>query len=212
MLEGIRILIIGASHLATPGYLITGLHDQLQAKGAQVHSIGVCGVTPSAWVSETQGLCGSAERKGKSPPRLSILRAAHTTPVRTLIAQDQPQWVIVVMGDTLAGYKEGNFSRQWAWTEVQQLTSQLEQSQTRCIWVGPPWGNDGGALQKSNQRVKQVSDFLAEHVAPCRYINSLAMSRPGQWATADGQHFYDDGYRAWSTAITREVLQIVNSR
>lgn len=87
ILEGVRILVLGASHLATPGYLITGLHDQLTNYGAKVHSLGVCGVTPSAWLQETPSLCGSAERLGKSPPRLKLARAAHTVALQALVKQ-----------------------------------------------------------------------------------------------------------------------------
>lgn len=115
------------------------------------------------------------------------------------------------MGDTLAGYREGNFSKPWALREVHQLTEAINYLNVRCIWVGPPWGSNGGSLKKSDQRVQQVSDFLAEHVAPCRYINSLSMSRPGQWPTVDGQHFFEDGYRAWSKAISRDVLGIIKA-
>ena len=50
ILTNLTILIIGASHLAKPGYLITSLHDELQNQGAKVHSIGVCGVEPSEWL------------------------------------------------------------------------------------------------------------------------------------------------------------------
>jgi hypothetical protein len=208
MLSGLSILIIGSSHMATPGYLITGLHDSLQKQGAQVHSLGVCGITPSAWLVETWGECGGAERVGKGPLRLSVKRAAKTTPLDQLLQSDRPQLVIVVMGDTLAGYGEPYFPKQWASTEVHRLTRVLIQSNVRCLWVGPAWGDDGGVLDKTNARVRQVSDFLAANVQPCTYVNSLLMSRPGQWPTTDGQHFTDAGYRAWGDAIARAVLQL----
>lgn len=209
MLSGLKILIIGSSHLATPGYLITSLHDSLQAQGAQVHSIGVCGVTPSAWLQETHGDCGGAERVGKGPLKISVGNAAKTTPIEQLLAKEQPQLVLVVMGDTLGGYAEPFFNKQWASTEVRKLTRTFAQTNTRCVWVGPAWGEDGGVLGKTNARAKLVAAFLAVNVEPCVWLNSLAMSKPGAWSTSDGQHFNPAGYKAWGTAIARALGPIV---
>lgn len=209
MLSGISILIIGSSHLATPGSLITSLHDSLQAQGAKVHSLGVCGITPVAWLSETHGECGGAERVGKGPLKLSVNRAAKTVALTSLLETGRPQLVLVVMGDTLAGYSESYFPKQWASTEVRRLTSALANSGVRCMWVGPAWGKDGGILDKTDARVKQVSDFLAVNVQPCSYINSLQMARPGEWRTLDGQHFNEAGYKAWGIGITRAVQRLL---
>ena len=52
-----------------------------------------------------------------------------------------------------------------------------------------------------------TSKFLAANVAPCSYIDSLAFSKPGQWATIDGQHMTATGYRTWSNEINKALLQ-----
>ena len=81
LLAGLSILIIGDSHMATPNYLIGGLHDDLIRKGANVHSIGICGANASDWLKASPGgACGAAERRGKAPA--VILRGkASTTPI-----------------------------------------------------------------------------------------------------------------------------------
>ena len=208
MLSGIKVLIIGASHLATPGYLIDSLHDGLQNQGATVHSIGVCGSTPAAWTSEVHGECGSAERIGNGPMRLSVMKSAKTTAISRLVQIDRPDLVVVVMGDTLAGYAEPYFPKQWAAGEARKLTTALTQSNVRCIWVGPPWGNDGGVSDKTQIRVKQVSAFLELNVEPCSYVNSLSMAKPGEWRTVDGLHFDEAGYKSWGASITRAITQL----
>ena len=205
MPSGLNILIIGSSHLATPGYLITSLHDSLLAQGAQVHTLGVCGVTPSAWLQETNGDCGGAERIGKNKLNLTINRAAKTVPIAQLVAAERPQLVVVVMGDTLAGYDTSYFPKQWASQEVRKLVGTLAQLKVACVWVGPAWGEEGGPLNKTNARVKIASDFLAVNVEPCTYIDSLKMSKPGAWRTHDGQHFTPAGYKAWGEAIARAI-------
>lgn len=208
MLSGMSILIIGSSHLATPGYLVTSLHDSLQKQGAEVHTIGVCGITPGAWLTETSGECGGAERVGNGPMRITINRAAKTKPIAALVEAEKPKLILVIMGDTVAGYSQPSFPKQWASQEVGKLTGALAQTKTPCYWVGPAWGRDGGQLGKTNARVKQVSDFLSFNAQPCTYIDSLKMSKPGEWQTTDGQHFTPVGYRAWGDAIARTVEQL----
>lgn len=214
MLLGLSILIIGDSHLATPGYLDTTLQDRLIEQGAKVQSIGICGIQPAAWVTTTAGSCGGAQRDGKSPTKLLVGAAAHTTPIDKLVADIKPDLVLVVMGDTMAGYKQAEFPATWAWQQTKRLTGALAKTGVSCAWVGPAWGQPGGKYGKNFERAKQVGGFLAENSAPCIYIDSLAMSTPGQWATIDGQHFTSAGYASWGTAIAQAVtaLPIVATR
>ena len=209
MLNGLSILIIGSSHLAMPGYLITSLHDRLVKQGAQVHSIGVCGVTPSGWVTPTNGNCGGAERSQNGPVKITLGRAAATRPLAQLVEAERPNVVVVVMGDTIAGYDEPYFPKQWAARQVGTLTTTLESLAVRCVWVGPAWGASAGRYGKTDERVKLVSDYLTLNVKPCTYINSLKMSRPGEWATEDGQHFTHASYKLWGEAIARELEKVL---
>jgi lysophospholipase L1-like esterase len=34
------------------------------------------------------------------------------------------------------------------------------------------------------------------------------MSKPGEWKTTDGQHFFAEGYQNWGAAIASEVEQL----
>lgn len=205
LLAGLSILIVGDSHMTAPNYLISSLHDDLQARGAQVHSLGVCGSHPGDWIKATPGACGGGERRGASPASFQATNAS-TRPISQLIEQDKPDLVIVVMGDTMAGYENTSFSRTWAWQSTTQLTRAIAATNTACLWVGPPWGTAGAKYNKVDIRVQQVSSFLANNVAPCSYIDSLQLSKPGQWATVDGQHLTATGYRDWGAAITNAVI------
>jgi hypothetical protein len=208
ILAGLTVLIIGDSHLASPNYLITSLHDDLTQKGANVHSLGICGSKPSDWlIASPAGKCGGAERLGKNPITIMDRSSASTSPIKTLIAKDKPNVILVVMGDTLANYKQ-NFTNAWAWQEVTSLTQEISKTGTKCVWVGPAWGTEGGKFGKTFNRVKQVSSFLATNVAPCTYIDSLTMSKPGAWVTGDGEHFTPDGYKQWSQEITKAFIKL----
>ena len=208
LLAGLTVLVIGASHLAKPTYLIKTLHDELTERGAQVHSVGVCGVMPSEWLKKTTSRCGGAERIEGEPIILSMASAAQTVPFDLLLDQRKPDGVVIVMGDNLANYKASSFSRTDVRKELLSLTTLLANKSIRCVWVGPAWGEDHKLAGKTFKRTKDVSAFLESQVKPCDYVNSLEMSKPGEWKTTDGQHFFAEGYQAWGAAIANEVEQL----
>lgn len=205
-MAGLSILVIGDSHLAQSNYLISSLHDDLLRQGATVHSIGVCGVLPYDWTVSKAGTCGGAERVGSRPAVESS--TGKTTAVAQLIRQERPDLVLVVLGDTMAAYKQPDFPMNWVWQQVGSLTGAIAATGTRCAWVGPAWGQEGGRYGKTYARVELVSRFLATNVEPCTYIDSLEMSRRGQWPTIDGQHFSSNGYRAWGDGIAKAVARL----
>lgn len=205
-LAGLSILIIGDSHLAQPSYLMASLHDDLQRQGAKVHSIGMCGAMPYDWIVSKTGTCGGAERVGNRPPTTS--GTGHTTGVAQLIKAEHPDLVLVVLGDTMAAYHQAEFPMNWVWQQVGALTGAISATGTRCAWVGPAWGQEGGKYGKNFARVELMSRFLATNVEPCTYIDSLEMSRRGQWPTIDGQHFGAHGYRTWGNGIAKAVMQL----
>ncbi len=204
LLAGLTILIIGDSHLATPNYLIGPLHDTLVQRGAKVHTLGVCGSTAGDWLTATPGTCGGAERVGKGKVELRGTAAA-TVPVTQLIAQDKPDLVLVVMGDTMAGYTATSFPKTWAWQQTTSLVKAISGTGTKCAWVGPAWGSEGGKYGKTYARVELMSKFLAANVSPCQFLDSTTYSKPGQWATVDGQHFTGPGYKQWADAIAKAL-------
>ncbi|MFC4279100.1 SGNH/GDSL hydrolase family protein [Achromobacter aloeverae] len=207
VLAGLTILVVGDSHLGYPGYLIDTLQDNLLANGAkQVHTVGVCGSTPADWLTATPGTCGGAERIGKSP--MVRKETISTTPISQLLATDKPDLVIVVMGDTMGGYGKDVFPKTWAWQQTTGLTKAIAANKTACVWVGPPWGSPGGKYNKTFGRVQQVSSFLATNVAPCEYIDTTKMSKPGEWGSTDGQHLTTTAYKAWGKDISDALVQL----
>lgn len=205
-LAGLTILIIGDSHLANGGYLIDTLQDPLVQAGAKVHTIGVCGSVAGDWTTTKQSDCGGAERTGNGPITF-VGSAAATKPVKQLIATDKPDLVVVVMGDTMGGYKQATYPKAWAYSQVTALTKDISSTGTACVWVGPAWGSEGGQYGKTFDKVKAASEFLASNVAPCSYVDSLAFSKPGQWRTIDGQHFTNTGYKQWGSAIANAIAE-----
>ena len=203
LLAGLTMLVIGESHLATAGSLIDTLPDELTRRGAIVHSIGACGANAGDWLKATSVMCG-AEREGVK--KLVVKgRDAVTTPIDQLVKRTKPNVIVVVMGDTMAAYEKATFPRNWIWQNVTSLTKAIAATGTPCVWVGPPWGKEGGGYTKNNARTQLMSQFLASNVSPCTYIDSLSLARPGQWQTVDGLHFTLAGYQAWGKGITQAL-------
>ncbi|MFA6970383.1 MAG: SGNH/GDSL hydrolase family protein [Gallionella sp.] len=208
LLAGLTVLVIGDSHLTAPDFLITSLHDDLMKQGAKVYTYGACGTPSGAWMKSIQPPCGSAFRLDNGPLRVRAGEAGFTKPLPELVKLHHPDLIVVVNGDTMAGYKNAAMPKPWIRDEVRTLTNGIKASGASCVWVGPAWGSEGGKYGKNFVRVKEMSEYLAEIVSPCIYVNSLKMSKPGEWATipGDGQHFESEGYQAWGSAITNEIV------
>jgi hypothetical protein len=205
-LAGLTILVLGESHMSIANHLTEPLNANLTQQGAIVHSIGACGASAGDWLTTKKVDCG-ADQRGNGKIQIKG-RDATTTPIAELIAQDKPDLVVLVIGDTMASYDKPAFPKAWAWQSVTSLTKAIAATGTKCAWVGPAWGKDGGMYHKNEARTRLMSQFLATNVAPCTYIDSLALSKPGQWITTDGQHFTVAGYKSWGNAIGEALAKL----
>ena len=50
-----------------------------------------------------------------------MIGKASTTP-KELIAKDKPDLVLIVIGDTMAGYDKPSFPKAWIWQQTTSLT------------------------------------------------------------------------------------------
>jgi hypothetical protein len=205
-LAGLVILVIGDSQMMN---MINNLHNQLGNAGAAVHTYAMCGATPGDWVyRSTVSSCGRAEHHEKNPVITENKPQLPTYVLNDLIEKHHPNLIVVEMGDTVAGYGMPQINRPWLIEQVRTLTGKIAASRISCNWVGPMWGQNEPPYNKSDARVKEVSQLLSESVTPCRYIDSTAFARPGELPTRDGTHLQPDGYRKWSTAITDAIVRL----
>lgn len=212
-LAGLNILVIGESHMSISNYLIGNLPDDLVEKGAKVYSYGACGASAGDWLKAKSVPCG-ATRVDTGPIRERPADIASTQPISSLIEKHHPNLIVLIMGDTMASYDNKEIPKSWVWQSVSSLTHEIKAQGTRCVWVGPAWGQDGGKYKKTNARVKEFSDYLSTLVSPCTYIDSLTLAKAGEWKTFDGEHFDKWGYEHWARGITDaitspEILQSI---
>ena len=204
-LAGLSLLVLGDSHWATAGYLVTTLQDQLIARGATVNSFAACGGQASVWLTARVASCGTAQRLQRGTILNRTGSTARTTPIDELVRQYRPNLIAVSMGDTMAGYVQRETPAEHIQEEAMALTDRIRRLNIPCIWIGPAWGTEGGPFLKSFARVEQVNAILSRAVAPCTYVDSTRLSRPGEWPTFDGQHFTLEGYRAYGTALANQI-------
>lgn len=208
-LAGLVVLIIGDSHNASKEFLLSSLHDALVNQGAAVHSYGVCGSQPNDWVKQTELPCGRAERHNSDEPIIDKSPKVKTWSLEKLIKKHHPNLLVVELGDNMGGYGiTPTLPKDWISFEVQEMLKPVEAAKLPCVWVGPPWGTEGGTSNKTFARVKDLSDYLSQIVYPCRYIDSLRFSQPGQWATFDGEHLTPDSYRIWGADIADATVRL----
>jgi len=206
VLAGLTILVLGESHMSIENHLMEPLNASLVKQGASVHSIGACGANAGDWLTTKKVDCGAEQT---NTGKITIKgRDATTIPVADLINKYKPDLVVVVIGDTMASYDNPTFPKTWVWQNVTSLTKAIAATGTKCAWVGPAWGKEGGMYKKNDARTQLMSQFLATNVAPCTYIDSLKLSKPGQWVTTDGQHFTVAAYSAWGNAIGQALGQL----
>ena len=204
-LAGLSLLVLGDSHWASQNNLAGTLQDQLIQRGATVNSFAACGASASVWLSARNASCGATFRLGRGRVEGHIGAASPVTPVDELVRRHHPNMIVVSMGDSMAGYMQRATPADTIREDAAALTAAIRRLGLPCVWIGPAWGTEGGPLLKSFARVQEVNAVLATAVAPCAYVDSLRLSRPGEWSTYDGTHYSMEGYRAYATILAQTI-------
>jgi hypothetical protein len=208
VLAGLTILVLGDSHMAGHDYLISSLHDALENQGAVVHSYGMCGASADAWLEKTTVSCGRAERHDKAQPVAETGKQEYTWTINDLLEKHHPNLVIVEAADAMGGYGSPELPKAWIYDQVRALSGRIRAANASCVWVGPIWGAANSPYHKVDARVAELSQFLSQSVAPCRYVDSTRFAKPGEWPTTDGQHLTIAGYKFWGRDIADAVGQL----
>ncbi len=208
-LAGLVILMIGDSHMQ---HMLTSLHNQLEDDGAAVHSYFMCGATAGDWVFPSQVAswagCGKGEHHEKDPVILQNQKQMPTYLLSALIDKYHPNLIVVELGDGMGKYGSAQLDRPWITDQVHLLSGKIAASKIACDWVGPTWGQDKPPYNKIEAEVRELSQVLSTSVAPCRFSDSSAFARPGEWPTVDGTHLQPDGYRKWSVDIADAIVRL----
>jgi hypothetical protein len=210
VLAGLTILVLGDSHMAGHDYLISSLHDALESQGAVVHSYGMCGASADAWLERSTVSCGRGERHDHGQPIVEMGKQGYTWQIGDLLEKHHPNLVIVEAADAMGGYGSPELPKAWIYDQTHALAARIAAAKASCIWVGPVYGNVNSPYHKADDRVRELSQFLSQSVAPCRYVDSLHFEQGSAWPTTDGQHLTVSGYKSWGQDIADVVGQLKN--
>lgn len=206
-LAGVALVVIGENQLANPGYLLTPLHESLQSSGAVVHSMGMCGGYPARWLEGPPTTCGAAERVGNAPAQVDWGERPMWFDLRSVMAQDRPAAVVVVIHETLGSYDRPEVDAESVRYQVRRLADYLAQEKVMCYWVGPGWGEPQKRYHKTPERVQAVAALIREASQPCHFIDTTLFSVPGEWKTINGRDYTAKAYRLWAQAITDAIVK-----
>jgi hypothetical protein len=203
-LAGLVILALGDSHMA---YMISPLHEALEAQGAVVHSYGMCGAMAADWITKMTTQC-TAERHDKGPTVLKN-QTEPTWQLTDLLERYRPNLIVIELGDNMAGYGTmPALPRDFINDQVKQMLVPIGARHLPCVWIGPPWGTDTSTYHKSDARVRELSQLLATDVAPCSYVDTTTFAQPGEWATLDGEHLTRPSYSKWGADIANAIVRL----
>jgi lysophospholipase L1-like esterase len=125
-----------------------------------------------------------------------------------LLAKHHPNLVIVEAADAMGGYGSPELPKAWIYDQSHALAGRIKAANAACVWVGPVYGDVNSPYHKADDRVRDLSQFLSQSVAPCVYVDSLQFAKPREWPTTDGQHLTAVGYRAWGADIANAVASL----
>ena len=205
-LTGLTLLVVGENSMSFKGSLITTLPDQLKQQGAHVFSYGACGASPEDWLKIKPAPCGAFRMDG-GPVRERPSNVATTQAMDDLISKHQPDLIVLVMGNYLISKNDTELPKNQISRSVSALTDEIRTKGIRCVWVGPVQDESAepNTRKKWNARLSELSDYLSTSVTPCTFIDSLHLSKAGDWKTSDGDFLNQTGYENWARGITNAI-------
>jgi hypothetical protein len=194
-----NILYIGDSH--SYGNFGKGVDAYLRTLGQKVTSIASCGSSPSNWISNSdrykKTVCGFW-RKDSAGKEIRVQNHAMSALPEEL-AQSKPDLTVIALGTNILASPE-NIQREK--TAIEKMLSQVDNSGSRCIWIGPP---DAGreAFKKNLERgVQEIRSLVEKH--GCAFVDSSKLTSYPQ-NKADGIHYGPKDATEWAKKVNVEI-------
>lgn len=209
-------LVIGDSHIAGP--VGDRLHQLFRDSGKDVRTIGLAGATAQTYTSpnpkERTLSFGFADRKNDSADREPGTKPRTVPELKTLLAEQKPQRLVIELGDNFAAYRSPSAAAdKAAEAQVKKITQQIKDSQFRgrCYWITPTWTDKSGQkpYYKTNERLKEVIAIIKSNASPCQVIDSTeVIAQQEIKTTSDGLHFDSKNGSKWAQAAHAKILSL----
>jgi len=131
---GQRVAFIGDSH--SVGSFGQEMDALLRARGALVWTTAVCGSSPDWYFRDAQIQCGFFFRDSDGETERGT-RGRLTPRLATLLETAKPDFTVVALGANLI-----NLTPEYARRTTRPMVEAIAESESRCVWVGPPHGRN----------------------------------------------------------------------
>jgi len=164
-----KILYIGDSH--SYGKLGTTIEKNLKPISSHLVLESSCGSTPGTWLSKTgreKTVCGFWKKDGET----EIRTTEHANPkLSDELANYHPDITIVQLGTNIAANEHPLNSS----ANIEQVLQEIELTNSRCIWIGPP---DANSKVVTKEKLKITNDLLINltTIHGCQYVDSLKLT------------------------------------
>ena len=212
-----EVLIVGDSH--NVGSFGEALYQELKNEmDMEVRSVGLAGAsgtTYSSNVEKQRTLRAGYANRSKKEQKVIPHGAAVTVPTLSdLIKEEQPQIVVIELGDNFAGYSSA-VTDVYVKNQVQSVLKQFDMKSPapKCFWITPIWTDKEGIgpYKKTNERLYQVNKLIKEAAGSrCTVLDStkdLGLKKEEINVLNDGIHFGPVSGKRWGKAAARTISQ-----
>jgi hypothetical protein len=207
----LNTLIIGNSHVV--GGLGDELHKSFRGiKENNVRTLALAGASPRHFLDSDQQKrslsFGFLDLNNDNVKRVSPGTRAALPNLSEVLKTEQPERLIIELGDNFAGYKDSRKSALVnAKSEVKKLFASLKDFKGKCYWVTPLWTDKPGIspYYKTEQRLAEVIKIIQDEAGSrCQVIDStknLSLNRAEVTTLKDGLHFGKKSSELWAKSI-----------
>ncbi len=190
ILAGLTILMLGDSHFATQGYLVTTLQDALIQQGAKVVTEAACGAPAGVWTEAGSAPCGTAERVQSGPIKKDHTEARPRRPIDELIGRYHPNLDHHRVGRHHGRLRPARPARPVDRRAVSRPDAAHPGGQHALRLDRARLGHRGRALLQ-DLRPGAGAERLprAPRWRPAATSTRTKFAQPGEWPTFDGQHY-----------------------
>ena len=194
-----KVLFIGDSH--SYGAFGKSMDSYLRTLSSDVTSISSCGSSPSNWM-RTQAeyqktVCGYWRKDGAG--KEIRVKDHNITPFPEELKNIKPDLTVIALGTNILA-SPANIQREKAAAE--KMLSQVAQSGSQCVWVGPPDADKQPFKKNLSAGVSELR-ILAEKYN-CLFVDSSQMTKYKE-GTSDGIHYGNSEAKAWGERVTAEL-------
>lgn len=192
-------LFIGDSH--SYGAFGKSVDAYLRSISTNVTSIASCGSSPSNWM-RTQAayqktVCGYW-RKDSANKEIRV-KDHNISPFPEELKNIKPDLTVIALGTNILA-SPANIQREKAAAE--KMLSQVAQSGSQCVWVGPPDAEKQPFKKNLSAGVSELRTLAEKY--NCLFVDSSQMTKYKE-GTSDGIHYGNSEAKAWGERVTAEL-------